>query len=274
MSTTRRNQIVAYIFNPALKTIVLSNLPVVELKRIISIINLSRGVVYYKAGDLASIPSTTGNLIALNSSISTVGHASTDEIHIAYIEDDPGVIPATWRSAKKWLISTASTMGSASAWSGGVPTFAIKNSNGFPVRVVSLEFSARVATGTSAINNQNLPIQANIYLGPTSYVGGTALAVVNGKTYALDPSISSAFMPASLTGSSSASVGDGNINIVPYQSNANVPVAANQIYSPKWAEGLIIPASGMLALQGQAGFGGPSSTVYATMSAVLVDELL
>jgi hypothetical protein len=88
MPLTNRNLISAYIFNASAKTVTLTGITPVELKRLFSIINMTRGVVYFRSGDTALIPAIAANVITLNTSVSTSGHADTDEIHVAYIEND------------------------------------------------------------------------------------------------------------------------------------------------------------------------------------------
>jgi hypothetical protein len=269
---TQRNLISAVTFSFTAKTLTLTGLTTVELRRIVSIINLTRGVVYFKAADANLVPTITGNVITLNASVFTVGHADTDQIHVAYVEDDGGIIPAHWRSAKKWMISTQSALGNASAWNNGVATFAIRNTNAFPVRIITLEHCARNTNTSAVANNQNLPMTASMFLAGAGSTGGTALSVVNAKTYAVDATIVASFMPT--VSGTSVPIADGNITIVPYNSAANLPAPVNPVNAPKWAEGLIIPAGGMLVLYGQPGFGGSSTTTFCNLSAILTDDLL
>jgi hypothetical protein len=88
MPLTNRNLISAYTFNASAKTVTLGGITTVELKRLVSIINMTRGVVYFRSGDTALIPAIATNVITLNTSVSTTGHADADEIHVAYIEND------------------------------------------------------------------------------------------------------------------------------------------------------------------------------------------
>jgi hypothetical protein len=88
MPLTNRNLISAYTFNASAKTVTLGGITTVELKRLVSIINMTRGVVYFRSGDTALIPAIATNIITLNTSVSTTGHADADEIHVAYIEND------------------------------------------------------------------------------------------------------------------------------------------------------------------------------------------
>jgi hypothetical protein len=335
MALTNRNLITAYTFNAAAKTINLTGIAAVNLARITLIENKTRGVVYYKPVDTASVLTAAANVITLNPSISTTGHANTDVLHIAYVEDSgaanytesssivwianvagtgyaagerllqvlknnggvAGVawfnidqstalataptpaqiqanlgiwlapsVPASYKPKNKWIVTMPnSTPGSASAFGSSSYTFAIRNTNSFAARIISLEMSARMVSGA----NTNLPYSARMFTGTTSYSGSTtALSVINAKTYTSDSSLTAAFMPTGLTGTP-VEVGMGNMQIVPY----NAASFATGNTSAKWADGLIIPAGGMLAIQGAAGFSSPPSTTYPDFACVLTDEL-
>jgi hypothetical protein len=88
MTLTNRNLVSAYTFNASVKTVTLTGIATVELKRIVSIVNMTRGVVYFKSGETTLTLTAATNVITLNASVSTTGHSDTDELHIAYVEND------------------------------------------------------------------------------------------------------------------------------------------------------------------------------------------
>jgi hypothetical protein len=93
MARTQRNQITNYTFNAATKTITLNDITTVDLSRVISIVNQTRGVTYYTAANSDLVLTVATNIITLNATINTTGHANSDKLHIAYVEDDL-VVPA------------------------------------------------------------------------------------------------------------------------------------------------------------------------------------
>lgn len=87
MSKTSRNQITNYTFVASTKTITLTGITV-DISRLISIVNQTRGVTYYSPSIASLVVTASGSDIILNASVSTAGHANSDRLHIAYVEDD------------------------------------------------------------------------------------------------------------------------------------------------------------------------------------------
>lgn len=148
MALTNRNLIANYTFNAAAKTIALTGIPSVNLARITLIENKTRGVVYYRPNDPNSTLTAAANVITLNATVNTTGHANTDALHIAYVEDRSYVEAVH----KEWKVVTAT----------GIPVAAVGNILIQAIRIndgVYVETWFNATTGAVFTTN---PVVANL----------------------------------------------------------------------------------------------------------------
>lgn len=177
-----------------------------------------------------------------------------------------------WKPRKKWIIGNNGNVnpGTPFTW------LAIRNTNTFPVRVISVDINL-ISTTQPAISTSSWNCNTNVimYTGVTTITGGTALSVFNVPSYTNDGTIIGNSGATALTGTTTNIICGYVQPIVSYIEGATAGISARYgvSYGHKWAEGLIIPAGAMLVVQNNNGFSGPVASTFCTCSAVIVDEL-
>lgn len=176
-----------------------------------------------------------------------------------------------WKSRRKWIVGNAVNALAASPYT----YFAIRNTNTFPVRVVSLNLQL-ISTTAPAVNTSTWNVNTIIYMytGATSFTGGFTGSTFTVPGYVGDGTIIQN-CGATAIGGTANNLGGCVLPIVSYIEGATAGITSKTPVqlSQAWAEGLIIPAGGALVIQNNNGFSGPIANSYSCGTAVLVDEL-
>lgn len=81
-----------YSLVAASRQVTLTDVPTVRLDRLMAIINVTRGVTYYAAGDTTLLATVSGSVVTFNASVSVTGHADADKLIALY---DDGLVSAS-----------------------------------------------------------------------------------------------------------------------------------------------------------------------------------